>query len=139
MGGEECSCLLCSLPPRGLTITHPLGVPGAVLTEKHSSTWTLQSDTLESDPGYPICLLCAIGQMIKPLGNSVSYQHSVMATTRVDSPFLQADLPLLSIWSSGNRRNPEHAGGPEAVGCELASFMVSPLRTVFGFPSLTQI
>ena len=54
--GEGCS-LFCSLPPPGLTITHPLGVPGAVLTEKRSSTWTLQSDILESDPGYPICLL----------------------------------------------------------------------------------
>ena len=55
--GEGCSCLFCSLSPPGLTITHLLGVPGEVLTEKSSSTWTLQSDTLESDPGYPICLL----------------------------------------------------------------------------------
>ena len=53
-GGMQLPVLL---PSPARSHYYSLGVPGAVLTEKRSSTWTLQSDILESDPGYPICLL----------------------------------------------------------------------------------
>lgn len=66
--------VLGSLPPPDLTITHPAGVPGGhpgPKTEERTSVWFLVSDTLGSNLGYPVCLLCDMGQIIKRLGNSV--------------------------------------------------------------------
>lgn len=60
MGGRGAAACSAPLSPAGLTITHLLRVPGEALTEKSSSTWTLQSDTLESVQATPICFYSGI-------------------------------------------------------------------------------